>query len=575
MTQNGVHGTRRVWVPAAFLSVFALVVAGRLVQLQVMEHDRYAAEAREELLGGDTLYAPRGTILDRNGNPLATSIDTWDIYINSRAWEDPADAGEAAGELATILGAEASTLLSTVTESDAHDVLVARDVDYEVGNLVLEAGIPGVIALSNTERIHPEGDLASTLLGIMGQDNSGLAGLEADYNDVLQGKAGRAIYERDSTGDPIPFGVRVREAPEPGRDIVLTIDRYLQQLAEQTLAAAVEDHDAEGGSILVMDPYSGEILAAATQPGLRYSSLDLSDASQLELFRNRAVTDLYEPGSVMKVITAAAAIDAGAVTPETTYVDEGVVEMFGTKIYNWEYRSYGTQTMTGVLEQSINSGAVFMAERLGPARFHQYLADFGFGRPTGIDVSGEAAGTFRTPDDPAWSPIDLATQSFGQSISVTPMQMLSAIAAAINGGTLFEPHLVKAFVDGEGNREEIEPEIIAEPITPGTSAQVREMLESVAVVNSVPLPQNYSAGGKSGTANVAIPNGYDERHVASFVGFAPAENPEIIVLVKLDENADLLTGTQAAGPIFAAFADQALAYMGVTPDGEAYVRDAE
>lgn len=572
MTQNGVHGTRRVWVPAAILGLFAVIVSGRLIQVQVLDHQRYADEARDELLGGDTLYAPRGAILDRNGNPLATSVDTWDIYINSRAWADPSTAALAAAALAPLLGADAGRLQATVAASDSHDVLIQRDVDYATGTRIADAGVTGLIALPNTARVHPEGDTGSTLLGFMGQDNTGLAGIEADYNDALQGVPGRAIYERDSTGSPIPFGARVREAPQPGKDLVLTIDRYLQRLAEETLAQAVDDHGAKGGSILVMDPSSGEILAAATLPGLQYSTLDLSDPAQVELFRNRAVTDLYEPGSVMKVITAASAIDAGAVTPNTTYTDTGVVDLFGTRIYNWEYRSYGTQTMTGVLEQSINSGAVFMAEKLGATRFHQYLADFGFGRPTGIDVSGEAAGTFRTPADSGWSPIDLATQSFGQSISVTPVQMLSAVAAAINGGKLYRPHLVRAFIDSAGNREDLAPEVIAEPITTETSARIREMLGSVVEVNRVPMPKNYTAGGKSGTANVAIPNGYDERHVASFVGFAPLEDPEIIVLVKLDENADLMTGTQAAGPIFAAFADQALAYLGETPDS-AFVRD--
>ncbi len=569
-----------MWVPAAFFAAFTLVIAARLVQVQVIQHKAYAERAAKELKAGETLYARRGSILDRNGNVLAASVDTWDIYVSPRSWQDPARALEASEQLARLLANDvtldhsaASQIREMVRSGGTGDVPVARDVDYETGRLILGSSIAGVTAIVNTERIHPEGDTGASVLGIIGQENTGLAGIEAQYNDLLQGKPGKSIFERDTTGDPIPFGEHVVTDPQPGRDVVLTIDRYIQRQAEHWLEKGIKDHRAKGGAIIVMDPRSGEILALATSPGVKFSTLNLNDASQGDLLRNRAVSDLYEPGSVMKVITAAAAIDAGVVSPDTTYVDTGIAYIYDIPIKNWDDSVYGTQTMTGVLQHSINTGAIFMVEKLGQKTFHSYLDAFGFGTPTGIDLNGESTGIIRRPTDNDWSPVDLATQSFGQSISVTPLQMLSAVAATINGGSLIKPRLAKAFVGANGVREDIRPEVVGHPISETSSATIRRMLYDVVNPEGriyPGAPALYSAGGKSGTANVPIPNGYDDRQVASFIGFAPADDPQILVLVKLDENDDLMTGTQAASPIFAKLADDILAYLNVRPDAARY-----
>ncbi|MGI8926026.1 MAG: peptidoglycan D,D-transpeptidase FtsI family protein [Tepidiformaceae bacterium] len=569
MPQQRAPGAVRVWLPAAVLTAFAIAICVQLVRVQVFEHERYAAEARVERRGNATFFARRGSILDRNGSPLATSVDTWDIYVSPRAWKDRERAAQASAALGDILRMDAAAIRATVAGNTGGDQRVAQDVAYETGVALMRAGIAGVVALPNTARTNPEGDLAASVLGLIGQDNTGLAGLEAQYNDVLQGKAGRAIYERDSTGEPIPFGQYIAINPVPGKDVVLTIDRYLQRLAEEQLAEAVKKHRAAGGTIIMIEPQTGDILALATLPGLKYSTLDLSDRAQTDaLLRNWAVTDLYEPGSVMKVVTTAAAIDAGLVSPDTSYIDNGIVSIHGTPIRNWDFNVYGPQTMTGVLQNSINTGAVFMAEKLGETRFHQYLDAFGFGRPTGIDLSGEAAGIVRRPWDRDWSPVDLATQSFGQSISVTPLQMIAAVAAAINGGKLVQPRLVKATIAPDGTREDVAPTVSGRAISQETSATMRRMLE--AVVNPgwyhPGKPKNYTAGGKSGTANVPVWNGYDDRQVASFIGFTPADQPKVLILVKLDQNRDLLTGTMAAAPVFARLADATLAYMNVRPD---------
>ncbi len=576
MAQYKAHGTRRVWLPAVAFATFAAIIGGRLVQIQVLEHDRYAAEARQELLGEETIFARRGTILDRNGGVLATSVDTWDVYVNARAWKDDAVAAKAAAELAPLLKTTAPELIATVRSSETVDVRVQLDLDYSRGLELIKASIPGVVALANTDRINPEGDVAASVLGFIGTDNAGLAGIEAAYNDALQGQPGRAVYERDTPGDPIPYGQYFIQEPRPGEDLVLTIDRRLQELAEGMLATAVEEHDAKGGSIIAIDPMNGEILAMAVTPGVKFSSLedDLSKDGEdaLAFLKNKAVTDLYEPGSVMKVITAAAAIDAGVVTPGTTYFDSGIAYAPGAQnvpLENWEGGSYGTATMTQVLQHSINTGAVFMQQALGTERFQAYLDAFGFGKPTGVDLQGEASGIFRRPEDEGYSPVDVATQSFGQSINVTPMQMLQAVAAAINGGSLITPHVVKAHVKADGTRSEVEPQVVGRAISSESSDTIRQMLGEVVAQDPDGWgrnPSRYTAGGKSGTANVPVWGTYDETQIVSFIGFAPLENPRILVLVKLDENQDGKTGTVAGGPIFAQFVDQALPYLSVRPE---------
>ena len=566
------QGTRRVWVPAAFLGAFALVVFGRLVQLQVIDHPKYAQAAEQEQTGHETIYARRGSILDRNGNVLAASVDTWDISVNSRVWAEEAQATASSQALANELNVDAGSLRVAVAKGVAEghvQILLKKDVEFETGKRIIADGIPGVVTDPDTKRVNPEGDVGATIVGLIGGENSGLSGIESSYNDVLQGKPGKTIYERDTVGDAIPFGKYIAENPQPGSDMVLTIDRYVQQLAEQALDKAITDHKATGGSITVMDPATGEILALASRPGLKYSTLDLNDPKTTSLLNNAAVTNLYEPGSVMKIITAASAIDQGVVTADTTYVDNGVVDIYGIPIKNFQDEVWGTQTMTGVLQHSINTGAVFMVEKLGAATFQRYLDAFGFGKFSGIDFNGDSEGIFRRPSDAGWSPVDLATQAFGQSISVTPIQMTSAIAAAINGGNLMRPHFVKARVGADGIRQDVKPEVIDRAISAQTSATIRSMLGQVVTQDADGTgrsPRNYTAGGKSGTANVPVYGSYNDRQIISFAGFAPLDNPRILVLVKVDDNADGQTGTVAGGPIFASLADQILRYMNVPPD---------
>lgn len=564
MAQRKATGTRRVWFPAAVFSLLALGICSRLVYLQVIQHSHYAALAHDEQAASTTTFARRGSILDRNGNVLATSVDTFDLSVSSRAWSDPLKAAAASERLGLLLGEDAASLRDRVLNGETIDVVIARDLAYDIGAQILDEHIVGTVLHPNTARVNPERDLVFSIIGFIGADNTGLAGLEEHYDNALQGTPGKVIFERDTTGDPIPYGHYIASDPVPGTDLVLTIDRSLQEIADRKLAEGIERHQAKGGSIIIVDPQTMEILALSTSPSLGYET-ELTEEN-LDLLRNPAVTDLYEPGSVMKVVTAAAAIDAGVVEPDTYYHDSGETVIYDATIKNWDNHVYGDQTMTGVLVNSINTGAIYMARLLGDERFLQYIDAFGFGQPSGIDLSGEATGIMRRPDDEGWTEVDTATQSFGQAISVTPIQMVSAIAATINGGRLLTPHIVKSFIDADGVRRDVAPEVRSQPISAETSAKVRQMLGEVIYPGHPAEPNLYRAGGKSGTANVPVPTGYNDVQIASFVGFAPLDDPKVLILVKLDENADLKTGAAAAGPVFAELVDEVLTYMNVEPN---------
>ncbi len=283
MTIQKARPTRRVWLPAFFLGLFGALLAARLFQLQVLQHEAYAAQARRELLGDTTIYARRGAILDRNGGVLATTVAAWDVYLNRNAWPTPALREQALSGVAAITRIPRAHIEQALQERPGVEIRIATDLDYELGLRLIEAELPGVVLLPDFDyelglrlieaelpgvvllpdfaRVHPEGDLAGSILGFTGLENTGLAGIEAFYNEILQGRPGRAIYERDTLGDPIPYGQYVATEPTPGDDLVLTIDRHLQRLAEERLAAAVKEHKASGGSIIVMDPFTGEILA--------------------------------------------------------------------------------------------------------------------------------------------------------------------------------------------------------------------------------------------------------------------------------------------------------------------------
>lgn len=570
----------RVWAVMAAIVMATGVVTLRLIQLQIIDHAQYAADARLIHYGQDTLADRRGALLDRNGYPLAASEAAFNVMVEKRAWEDPAEARAAADSLAEITDASSAEMLGIVRDTEAFEIPVVRGLNYEQGVAVRELGLRGVRLLEGSRRTYPEGNLAAQLLGFVGQEHSGLTGLEIDLDSILGGSPGQVTYERDGIGNQLAFGARSETPAQPGANVVLSIDRYIQRLAEQELDRAIADSKAEGGTIIVIQPKTGQVLAMASRPTFDVTKPDLSDHSKQALFRNRAITDTYEPGSVFKLVTMAAALDLGLVSPETWWYDEGVVHVSGWSIYNWDHSANGSQTVQQLLSKSLNTGAAWLANLSGATNFYDYVERFGFGVTSDSGLSGEVDGRVRTPEnDPTgWRPVDMVTNSFGQGIAVTPLQMVMAVAAIANDGVLMKPQLVNEIVGPLGTQV-VEPEAVRQVMSPETARTLLDMMG--VVVDGIPTAYadvpGYAFGGKTGTANIATENGGYKPgvYISSFVGIAPLDNPEIAVLVKIDEPEGVPWGTVVAGPAFSRLAAQALAYLKVPPTEEVLVSNLQ
>lgn len=559
----------RMRLIAAVFLIFGVLIVLRLIQVQILDHAYFEQEARDIHFWTETVAGPRGAILDRNGFPLVTGIDTFEIHVDRHTWElDARTERQAVEALARRLGVPEAQIRAIAQSGSGRDVLLALNVPYGLGEAIIAEGLPGVKVTASTLRRYAEGGLASQLLGFVGRDNIGLAGAEFDFNAVLSGRAGRLVFERDSLGNPIPFGALSVEPIQPGADLVLTIDRTMQRMVEAHLAAALERTGARGGAIVVMEPYSGDILALASAPTFDLTTLDLSDADlDLSLFRNRVATDLYEPGSVFKVVTMAAALDAGVVTPETTFMDTSAVVIGARTIRNFDLSFHGQQTMTQVLQRSLNTGAVWVAQQLGSELFYWYARRFGFGEPTNSALAGEAAGIVREPGNLFWTPVDLATNSFGQGIAATPLQIVRAFAAVANGGDLVRPRLVRAIITADSVRS-VAPVIERQVIRAETAAQLRRMMQAVVdgVLWHPAQTPGWPVAGKSGTSDVIEDGVYLQgESIASFVGFAPANDPRVVVLVKLDRPQGEILGGVVAAPVFSAVLADILPYLGVPP----------
>ncbi len=555
----------------ALLVVGGLVMTvARLYEVQVVNHEEYLQEAAVTRQGAAVLPAPRGAILDATGYPLATSVDTWDIYIDRFLWRDQEQASRAAIELGAFLGLDADTLMRMGTEERQGDVVVVRDIDYARGTELAALNLWGVRTLPSSTRVYPEGDLGIPLVGYVGLDGSGLWGVEADLDHLLRGRDGWITSERDALGRPIAFTQRTERPASPGGEVQLTIDRFMQKMVEETLAEAIQRYGGVSGSIIVMDPHTGAVLAMASFPraNISQSGLDTPDLSNV--VRNRAITDLYEPGSVLKTLTVAAALDAGLVNPDSGYEDSGEVDMGdGAVIRNWDFSANGWTTVRELLQKSLNTGTVWLSSVMGASAFYHYMEEFGLTESTHIGLSGEAEGAMRTPQDPDWYPVDLATNSYGQGLAVTPIQMLTAVNTFANGGQLMRPYVISSVVTGDSVRS-YEPVTVRQAITPQTAETMRQLMTDVVegpATHGARVP-GYEVAGKTGTTLVSIPTGYAlDSTIASFAGFLPASDPAVSILVKIDQpSGGLNLGGQVAAPVFADLAAQLMAYLDIPPD---------
>ncbi|MGH2724200.1 MAG: peptidoglycan D,D-transpeptidase FtsI family protein [Actinomycetota bacterium] len=547
---------------AALFVVLALSfvgVAARLVVLQVRDAAAYEALARDQRIRRIPLPAARGSIFDRNFHELALSLPARAVYAHPRLVENP---GRTAAELAPLLGTKTWTLRRTL-EADAAFVYLARRVDLEVARKVERLNLAGIGFLDESKRYYPGQDLAAQLLGFVGIDDQGLAGLELQYDELLSGTGGTMVIEQDPSGNPIPQGRERIVPPVPGRDVVLTIDADLQFQAQRALEAAVAANGARGGTVVIMEPRSGRVLAMATAPS--FDANAYSEAAP-DRTRNRSVTDVYEPGSVNKVITAAAAVEEGVVPlSETLAVPDNY--LVGDKVFHDAHpHPPARMTLTDIIAKSSNVGTIMVAQRVGKAMLDRYLRRFGFGQPTGVGFPGEADGIL-LPRDEWWS-TSMGTIPIGQGIAVTPLQMASVYATVANGGVRVIPTLVRGTVDEEGTFVRAPAPARRRVISERTARKLTGMLAQAVEAGTGLQAQiaRYWVAGKTGTARKPLEGalGYSDQYVASFLGFVPAADPRLVVAAILDEP-DTIYGGIAAAPLFREVTRFALAHLGVPP----------
>ena len=550
----------RVLILAAILTVAFAGLAGRLGWLMIIKHGELAALAERQYSRTIALQGARGPIVDRHGAPLATSTPAESLFAQPRGIGDPV---RLAAALAPIVDVPARDLHAQLTSGKGF-VWLRRKLPPAIAARVRALNEPGLGFLAEPLRLYPNRELAAHVLGFAGVDG-GLEGVERAWNEALAGTPGRAIVGRDALGREIA-AQQILTPPAPGRGVMLTLDQTIQYLAEREIDAAYRRTHARAAMAIAMDPRSGDVLALALRPTFNPNAF--LDVASREVWRNRAVTDPFEPGSTFKVILAAAALEEGVVRPDDRiWAENGQLTIAKTIIHDW--KKFGWLSFSEVLQNSSNVGSMKVGLALGGDRYHHYMTAFGFGAPTGIGLPGESRGLLRDPQ--RWSPLSLPTMSIGQEVSVTALQMLAAFGAVANGGTLMQPRLVKAEFDADGREmRRIEPRAVRQVVSPETARTLSRMLVEVVEHGTGHLAAvgGYDVGGKTGTAQKldSTTRRYSRAPgVLSFVGFVPADEPRLVLLVLLDEPKNEKWGSEAAAPIFAAIAAPVLRYLEVPP----------
>jgi stage V sporulation protein D (sporulation-specific penicillin-binding protein) len=544
------------------LAIFGMVGAlfGRLFYLQILQCKALQKKAQEQRLLEVPVEAKRGWILDRRGRPLALSYDADCVYAHPVQVVNPK---ETARRLAAIIGRDAQKLEALLQKRVAF-VWLKRKISQEEADAIRKARLPGVEVVQKAQRFYPQKDLASQVLGISGIDNVGLEGLELQYDSILRGTPGSEQAEFDSRGRRIPLGERRFVPPKDGNNLILTIDEYIQHIAERELEKAVRENGAKRGAVIMMDPMNGEVLAIATYP--RFDPNHYSDYPA-ENRRNWALTDSYEPGSTFKVITSAAALEEGVVDLDSQFHDPGYIMVEDRMLRCWRAGGHGAQNFVEATENSCNPVFASLALRMGKDSFYNYIKAFGFGEKTQIDFPGEARGIMQASS--RIKSVELATTGFGQGISVTPIQLLTGFSAAINGGHLLQPNLVKELQNQKGETiRRFGKKVRRRVISGSTSKKLTTILRSVVANGSGNRAdvKGYRVAGKTGTAQKPSGGNYGQGRIASFLGFAPADSPRIAALIILDEPiGSIRYGGVIAAPVFAEITRDVLRYLGEPP----------
>ncbi len=546
------------------------VILTQLVRYQVVKHEELKQQAVAQYYWEEEQAPQRGYIADVSGNLLAMNVTYWDVSVSPPLvvkQAEPLD--KLTDQLAEMLDLPRDRVYAALTSEEAW-IQLAKDVGYEVGEAIEGLRADGIECVPHFHRFYPENDLVAHVVGIVNDTGDGFYGVEGYFNQLLKGHPGKRCVERNPVGGALPLPPLCQDPTQPGTSLVLTLDRNIQRIAREELERALEEFAADSGMILIMDPRTGAILASSSYPS--YEPNNFADAD-LDLLADPSVSKMWEPGSIFKIITWAGALDSDTISPGTTFYDVGALEVGGRIIRNWDRQGYGLVTMEDGLVRSLNTVAAFASTSMGSDRFYTYLRRFGFGTLTNVDLASEGPGMMKLPGDPNWFPSELGTNSFGQGIAVTPMQMIVAASAVANQGMLMKPHIVHQFITQDTESEDeriiqIEPTMVRWAISPQTAQTLTQMLVQViergATKAQVP---GYGIAGKTGTAQIPTAYGYDPTDtIASFVGFAPADDPQFIVLVKLDRPQTSPWGSQTAAPIFRAIAERLFVYLQIPPD---------
>jgi len=562
----------RSLIIAAGLVVAGVAVLVQMIRIQTSEQamvflsqgDRYSGEFQ-------MFYPERGEIYDRSGHLLAGNRTVYEVGVSLSEMDDP---DSMAYILSTHLGLPYEEIYKKLSESpESWEYVVIQDyvamekVDALKGLVqqLDDADDPRLSGLAfkpHLQRSYPESSLASNVLGFVTRDGRGYFGIEEKYNDLLAGNPVQIWVPRDPN--------KASEIPRVpnGTTLVLTLNRDLQAKVESLLDEALSDYGSPNGTIVVMDPRNGEILAMAATPRMdlnnygNYFSL-YDDGSQY----NRSIGMSYEPGSVLKILTMAAALDAGTVRPDTSFIDTGMIEVGGITIQNWNRDAWGQQNMVGCLQHSLNVCLAWISTQMGTQAFYGYMERFGIGHSTGIDLSGEATGRLKVPGDGDWYPVDLGTNAFGQGVAVTPLQMLMAASSIANDGKMATPHVLYSMLR-DGHQYNVPSQYAGSPISAETANTLNEMLAiSLEQESSQALVPGYRLAGKTGTAQIPTDYGYDVSHTnVSFVGWGPVDDPQFMVYVWLESPSASIWASETASPVFSKVAEQTVILLNIPPD---------
>ena len=552
----------------------SIIIVIRVFYIQVIEYDKLSALAESLWSRKLPIGADRGEIYDRNGKVLATNLTTTSLVVIPNQIKNKEEVAKALSE---ILNSDYEDMLEHVSKKTSIERIhpEGRQLSYDIASQIDELGFDGVYLVKESKRYYPYGNVLSHVLGYVGIDNQGLSGLELTYDEYLTGKDGAINYFSDGKGNRLEIS-EVYEEPQDGMNLQLTIDLDIQLAAERELDNVMSKYTPEHALIMAMNPDTGEILAMASRPNFDPNNYQDYDTETIN--RNLPIWMTYEPGSTFKIMTLTSSIEEKTVNLfEDTYYDSGSIHVEDATIHCWKSGGHGAQTYLNVVENSCNPGFVTLGQKLGTQTLMSYITKFGFGEKTGIDLNGESSGILFSIDK--MGPVELATTSFGQGISVTPIQQVTAVSAAINGGNLYEPFLVKEMLEPETNTVVYskEPNLRANVISEETSSLVRFALESVVANGSGrnAYIENYRVGGKTGTAQKVQDGHYmDGNYILSFIGFMPADDPEIVVYVAIDHPVGVVQyGGTVAAPIAKSILEAAIPALGIKSSTEGMAKE--